>query len=67
MKLDIPEEGAVGTNTGLSYFYNEPMRLVLTVYCDRDVAGFTGEVNDTTDWENGSSMVIDYVRIYQYN
>ena len=67
MKLDIPEEGVTGANTRLQYFYNEPMQLRLSVYCDRDVAGLTGQVGETTDWENGSSMVIDYVRIYQYD
>ena len=68
MKIEIPEDGIVGKNTGIIYKFDEPLGLCLTVYCDRDVAGKCGLVEDgVTDFENGASMTVDYVRIYQYN
>ena len=46
------------------YVYNEPMRVRLTCYAGRALGG---EIGETTDWVNGNSLVVDYLRIYQYN
>ena len=46
------------------YVYNEPMRVRLTCYAGRDLGG---TIDETTDWKNGNSLIVDYVRIYQYN
>lgn len=54
-----PSEAAQG-----QYVYNEPMRVRLTCYAGRDLGG---TIDETTDWKNGNSLIVDYVRIYQYN
>lgn len=49
------------------YIYNEPMRVILTCYSGRDVCSpRTGLPDSTTDWENGSSLEVDYLKIWQY-
>ena len=49
------------------YKYNEPMRVILTCYSGRDVCSpKTGLPNSLTDWENGSSLEVDYLKIWQY-
>ena len=49
------------------YIFNEPMRVRLTCYAGRDVnSPMTGLPDETTDWENGNSLVVDYLKIYQY-
>ena len=53
---------------GGKYIFNEPMRVRLTCYAGRDVnSPMTGLPDKTTDWKNGNSLIVDYVRIYQYN
>ena len=52
---------------GGKYIFNEPMRVRLTCYAGRDVnSPMTGLPDETTDWENGNSLVVDYLKIYQY-
>lgn len=46
------------------YVYNEPMRVRLTCYAGRALGG---TIDETTDWENGNSLIVDYLKIYQYN
>lgn len=49
------------------YIFNEPMRVRLTCYAGRDVnSPMTGTPDETTDWENGNSLIVDYLKIYQY-
>ena len=49
------------------YIYNEPMRVILTCYSGRDVCSpLTGLPDETTDWENGNRIEIDYLKVYQY-
>ena len=72
-RMEIPKEGVkrtVWTASGekeMTYYFNEPMRLILGVGVDSSNVAPWSYVGDDTDWENGSSMVIDYVRIYQYD
>ena len=77
-KMDIPEEGitynvydvVTEKYSDLTYFFNEPMQIKLSLYCDRFTSGKSDSpwsyVGDETDWVNGSSMEIDYVHVYQY-
>ena len=77
-KMDIPEEGitynvydvVTKTYSDLTYFFNEPMQIKLSLYCDRFSANsekpWSYVEDGKTDWENGSSMEIDYVHVYQY-
>ena len=52
---------------GGQYVFNEPMRVRLTCYAGRDVNSLmTGTPDYTTDWENGNSLIVDYLKIYQY-
>ena len=46
------------------YVFDEPMRVRLTCYAGRELGG---TIDNTTDWKNGNSLIVDYVRIYQYN
>ena len=49
------------------YIFNEPMRAILTCYSGRDVCSpRTGFPDETTDWENGSNIIIDYLKVWQY-
>ena len=49
------------------YIFNEPMFVVLTCYSGRDVCTpLTGLPDETTDWENGSHIEIDYLKVWQY-
>lgn len=49
------------------YKYNEPMRVILTCYAGRDVCTpMTGFPDETTDWENGNKMEVDYLKVWQY-
>lgn len=49
------------------YIYNEPMRVILTCYAGRDVCSpMTGFPDETTDWENGNFMEVEYLKVWQY-
>lgn len=49
------------------YIFDEPMQVRLTCYGGRDVnSPMTGTPDETTDWENGNSLIVDYLKIYQY-
>lgn len=47
--------------------FNTPMQIILTQYSGRNILPFTGNADSTTDWENGNSLDIKYVRVYQYD
>lgn len=47
--------------------FNEPLKVILTTYSGVDVCRpRTGLPDETTDWENGCSMTINAIRIYEY-
>ena len=46
------------------YVFNEPMRVRLTCYAGRALGG---TIDENTDWVNGNSLIVDYLKIYQYN
>ena len=49
------------------YIYDEPMFVILTCYSGRDVCSpLTGFPDETTDWENGNRIEIDYLKVWQY-
>lgn len=49
------------------YVFNEPLRAILTCYSGRDVCTpMTGFPDETTDWENGNRLEVDYLKIWQY-
>ncbi len=58
----VPSEACEG-----QYIYNEPMRVILTCYAGRDVCmPLTGFPDETTDWEHGNYMEVDYLKVWQY-
>lgn len=70
-RLLIPEEGVTVTvNTAdgkkdMTYYFNEPMRLILSCYVDTSDNKPWSLVGDGTNW-NKASMEVAYVHIYQY-
>ena len=49
------------------YIYDEPMFVILTCYSGRDVCTpMTGFPDESTDWENGNRIEIDYLKVWQY-
>lgn len=62
MLTSVPSEVFDG-----KYIYNEPMQVILTCYSGRDVCSpLTGFPDETTDWENGNFMEVDYLKVWQY-
>ena len=52
---------------GGKYPFDEPLKVILTVYSGVDVCSpRTGLPDDTTDWEKGCSMTVKSVHFYQY-
>lgn len=50
------------------YPYNEPLKVILTIYSGRNVCfPKTGLPDETTDWENGNSFVIKSIKFYEYD
>ena len=53
---------------GGKYPYNEPLKVILTIYSGRNICfPKTGIPDETTDWENGNSLKIKSIRFYEYD
>lgn len=62
LRATTPSTDSLGT----TYNFNSRIYMTLSCYAGRDVADRTGMPDETTDWENGNSLVVDYVRVIQY-
>lgn len=67
MKADMPSTGYLNAaNPNKEYKFDQKMRVRLSCYAGNNVASLTSTPDDTTDWENGSSLVVDWLRVIQY-
>ncbi len=68
LHADIPQYNVKYGDFGETFdcYFDNPLQVVLTCYSGNNIYSLTGACDDDMDWSKGTSLEIDYLRIWQY-